>query len=395
MNDKKEIKRQIITYLCGDSDLSPKFIRLLEAGGLSEKDGKIIRSKLIEDIDSNYNFHLLFEEYYLDQLTDKNNYPADEMKKYTSDEEYLQLLDKHFPQSVSEAVDVVIGMLDSDEIKKIKKQDKSQFSINQHFGLGLFIRNHFGINLRQSMTLYMDICEKSGERFLMSDDVSGWLLGEIWEEIQKRDFDDDITLNDLLRKCDEAYEGEDFKGLIELCDEILDRYPNNQNAMGYKGISLCFLNRLDEALEILEKAVELYPDNYYLNNNLAMVYYDMGEYEKSLQCCEAGLKIRDFDWLCENKLKALVKLERIDEAIEFDKTILHYVDLGHVFLEEDNSADALKYYYGRLKDHPDDYYIIEMIKTVICQYGLDTVPEVGYYYLEWIRDIENGDSGYA
>lgn len=188
MKDKMQAKMQIITYLCGGDDLSPEFIALLKEGDLTERDGKIIRDKMIKQTDSNYNLDLLFKDFYLEQLSDKDYYPSAEMGKYTGDEEYLQLLDRHFPQTVCEAADTVIGMLDIEEIRKIKKQDKFQFGISQHFGLGLFMRNHFGINQNQSVTLYSDILEKSGKTFYMSDEVSGYLLDEIWDEIQRRDF---------------------------------------------------------------------------------------------------------------------------------------------------------------------------------------------------------------
>lgn len=186
MQDKKEIKMEIITWLCGDDELSEKFIRLLEAGGLTEKDGKIIRQELIDQLDSNYNFHLLFDEYYIEQLNDRKDYPFEAMRVYTSDEEYLELLDKHFPQTVSEAVDIVIGMLDDETIEKVKKLDRHMFRVYQHFGLGLFMRNHFGINLQQSESLYSDILQRSGKTFYMSDDISGYLLEEVWDEIQRR-----------------------------------------------------------------------------------------------------------------------------------------------------------------------------------------------------------------
>ena len=53
-----------------------------------------------------------------------------------------------------------------------------------------------------------------------------------------------------------------------------------------------------------------------------MAYYDLGEYEKSLKCCDEGLKIKNFDWLYENKIKALDEViatraqERAEEAFE-------------------------------------------------------------------------------
>lgn len=142
---------------------------------------------------------------------------------------------------------------------------------------------------------------------------------------------DEMNFEEMLNECNDAFAEMEFERLIELCDGILEECPDNHNAMGYKGISLCFLGRPEEALEILERAVELHPDIYYLYNNLAMVYFDLGEYEKSLKCCEDGLKIRDFDWLCENKMKALVKLDRVEEAMEFERSIDHVVDLVEVF----------------------------------------------------------------
>ena len=186
MQDKRKIRQEIITYLCGGSELSPKFIRLLEKGGLTENDGKIIQGKMTEELDSNCNLDLLFEECYIGQLKDRDDYPAEEMKRYLSDEEYLQLLEKHFPQTVSEAVDSVIGMLDEEEIKRIGKQDKSAFTWYHHFGLGLFMRNNFGINQGHAGSLIADISEKSGELFLFNDDISGYLLEEVWDEIQRR-----------------------------------------------------------------------------------------------------------------------------------------------------------------------------------------------------------------
>ena len=141
-----------------------------------------------------------------------------------------------------------------------------------------------------------------------------------------------ISLENQINECDELYQKSDFRGLIKKCDEILKQFPENPNSMGYKGISHCFLDEYDEAMKILNRGMELYPDNYYLKNNLAMVYYDLGDFEKSLELCEEGLKIKKFDWLCDNKLRALVRLGRMDEAIEFDRTLDFDFDLDGCFL---------------------------------------------------------------
>ena len=107
-----------------------------------------------------------------------------------------------------------------------------------------------------------------------------------------------MKIKDLLDKCEIAYSSHDYKRLIKLCDEIFKIDPDSQNAIGYKSVAYCFLNQPEKALEILKKGIRLYPDNYYINNHLAMAYYDLGDYEQSqvdyynnaVKECEAPIK---------------------------------------------------------------------------------------------------------
>ena len=147
-----------------------------------------------------------------------------------------------------------------------------------------------------------------------------------------------MNKEDLLDECHGAYFEHDFERLIELCDEILKTDPENQNAIGYKGIAYCFSNQNEKALEILKNGIRLHPDNYYINNNIAMVYYDLGDYEKSLKYCEKGLEIKDFDWLRENKeliLQLLIFLQK-------NRIITNPFIFFHIYLKN------LLYFNGQL-----------------------------------------------
>ena len=187
-----------------------------------------------------------------------------------------------------------------------------------------------------------------------------------------------MNLKEQLKKCDKVYELRDYKALLKLSDEILERYPDNQTAIGYKGISHCFLGQYDEAKNTLEKAIERHPKNFYLKNNLAMVYYDLGEYEKSLKLCEEGLKISDFEWLYENKIKALLKLERLDEAIECYENAPHSLDICDLLTEAGECSLALKY----CLDEDDFEPLIDKIKE-------KNADELGDYYISWIYKIKS------
>ena len=60
MLDKKEIRQEIVNYLCGKEGLKDEFIDLLKAGGLSESDGYAIKEKLLNEIDSSKDLNLVF-----------------------------------------------------------------------------------------------------------------------------------------------------------------------------------------------------------------------------------------------------------------------------------------------------------------------------------------------
>lgn len=170
---------------------------------------------------------------------------------------------------------------------------------------------------------------------------------------------DDMSLEEKIKECDELYAKEDYEGLLAKSEEILEEFPDNPNAMGYKGFALYAFGRDSEALEILKKGVGLYPDNHYLKSNLALVYYAMGEYETSLKLCDEGLEIKDFDALFTTKFKCLVKLGRIDEAIDFDEAYGEHLALPVIFLEEDMKPHEIDYYNRILERNPDDSEAIE------------------------------------
>ena len=88
----------------------------------------------------------------------------------------------------------------------------------------------------------------------------------------------------------------------------------------------------------------------------------MGEYEASLRLCDEGLEISDFDTLFTTKFKCLVKLGRIDDAIDFGNAHSERLALPVIFLEDDMRPHELDYYNRLLERNPDDSETIEMIE---------------------------------
>ena len=189
-----------------------------------------------------------------------------------------------------------------------------------------------------------------------------------------------MTIEDLLNKCEDAYWEKDYEKLMGLCEEVLKMDLNNQTAIGYKSLSYVFLGQPERAVEMLEEAIERHPDNYYMRNNLSMAYYDLGQYERSLECCDEGLKIKDFEWLVENRIKALIKLDRLDEAIEFYENSYNQPAIFDLMVEAGKCSEALKYCLD--KDPGDFVKVVDKVKE-------KDASTAGDYYMSWISKIKD------
>ena len=117
-----------------------------------------------------------------------------------------------------------------------------------------------------------------------------------------------MTIKEMLDECERLYYNEkDYKRVIDVCNEILEKDLNNQIAISYKSKCLYLLDEYEEALRILEKAAVLYPNNYHQFYIKAEVLMDMGEYGKAAECFERIFEIGVAD---ETEL-AFIKLDYI------------------------------------------------------------------------------------
>lgn len=157
--NKKELKIEIIDYLCGKDELSERFLKLLAAGGMNREDGLEIRERLIKHLDSITDLDSWFGEYYFYQYRlchglvksidirlhegvdaakdfvppspdgrySMDDYPYEELREYRSDEKYLELVYRQFPQTVEEAVELIVSKLSQDQIKWALNHSKTEF----------------------------------------------------------------------------------------------------------------------------------------------------------------------------------------------------------------------------------------------------------------------------
>ena len=130
-----------------------------------------------------------------------------------------------------------------------------------------------------------------------------------------------MSLDELLCESEELFREKNFSRLKWTCIKILEQDKDNEKALTYLAYS--YLVREEgyiQILNIVDKIHRLYPDNYQAYNLEAMAYLNKRNFKKALECCDKGLKIKNYYWLKINRIESLICLDRIDEAFEFYKS---------------------------------------------------------------------------
>lgn len=438
MKDKKEIRQKIINHLCGSGDeLSDEFLNLLHTYDMGEAEGLLIKNELSKYVDSANDLDLIFNSKFMDyykisigleddldikllkQYDDeifkenltglyvKKDISYTELRKYCKDEDYLSIVEKQYPQSISEAVDTAVDILDAENIISIKKQEKSTFGNYVHFGLGLFMRNNFGINGGKARGLLEDFRNNFKWRFYQSDDVSGYLCDRIWDEIQEN-FDeimktkeDAQPVRELERECRDYYNDCEYEEAIKVSDEILKSNPQNHHALTYKILSHYYLKDYEKALNAADDVLETYHDYSRFLNLKAHILYLMGDEKGAMECLDTtSLNIG----LLNKKLYLLLSMDKLDEAYELYQSLSDEILFDGFKIQvlvrklavngkHDQAIECynhiirklVKPYTHMLEFDFIDIQIIDWIKEDFRDYGLD-LNKIHYneLYMSWI-----------
>ena len=150
------------------------------------------------------------------------------------------------------------------------------------------------------------------------------------DELNRRNL---MSAEKLLDKCRKLIDERDYLGAMDVCDEILKTDLNSQSANGYKAWCLYLLDRYDEALELLDNAIVLYPQNHHYLSIRADVFMCRSEYGKAIECFEKILEIGVSDQVelgfVKRNYETCLSLWA-DELIEHEK----YVDAWKCYKRE-------------------------------------------------------------
>ncbi|RJQ77347.1 MAG: tetratricopeptide repeat protein [Desulfobacteraceae bacterium] len=124
---------------------------------------------------------------------------------------------------------------------------------------------------------------------------------------------------------------------IAAMKDVLQIQPQDAEALNYLGYTYADLGiHLDEAENLIQNALKMKPDDGYITDSLAWVYYKQGKYKEALR------------WLT-----------KAEELVPDDPVILEH--LGDVHLKLNSHEQALKYYQRSLdiKDNAKDRDLLE------------------------------------
>jgi tetratricopeptide (TPR) repeat protein len=116
----------------------------------------------------------------------------------------------------------------------------------------------------------------------------------------------------------------DVDKMIAEMKEILRLNPDYADALNYLGYSYADRGiHLEEALELVQKAMTLKPRMGYITDSLGWVYYKLGDYERALtELKKADELTPDDPIITEHLADSYFKLSRIGKAVELYKKAL-------------------------------------------------------------------------
>jgi tetratricopeptide (TPR) repeat protein len=111
----------------------------------------------------------------------------------------------------------------------------------------------------------------------------------------------------------------DFDKMLAEMKEVLRLNPNHADALNYLGYSYSERGiHLEEALKLVQKAMELKPNMGYITDSLGWVYYKLGDYKKALTELEKANQLTpDDSTITEHLADSYLKLNRTEKAVEF------------------------------------------------------------------------------
>jgi len=145
----------------------------------------------------------------------------------------------------------------------------------------------------------------------------------------------------------ELFQSAKYNEALECLNRAINIIPTNGNDYNLKGVCLDKLGKHNEAIECFDKAINLMPGNAGAYNNKGTVLSDIGQYEAAIECYDHSIDIIPIPGTYYNKGNALLFLGRFEEAFQcYEKA----TDLKPDFIDAYNDKGAVLSILKRYKE---------------------------------------------
>ena len=183
------------------------------------------------------------------------------------------------------------------------------------------------------------------------------------------------------------HQGKGNEAYVASC-ELVDRRPEYFEGYHYKFMSLLRMDKRKEAKEVIDHAVEVFPNDMGLKYDLVMYYDYIGEYENAIQMIEAYFESDTvkFKRVKYDKARILYKMRDFEKA---EKTATEIIQEGY--------SSEMAYYILLSRLHAADYESALYYANLIKENKANSEPEPYYaaiYYVPLIY-LKKGDKDKA
>jgi tetratricopeptide (TPR) repeat protein len=118
----------------------------------------------------------------------------------------------------------------------------------------------------------------------------------------------------------------DHTAALAIMEKIIEIRPDNAAALNFVGYSWADKKiNLDQALNYIQRAMELKPDNGYIRDSLGWVYYRLGKIDEAIKELEAAVRLSPEDAaIMEHLGDVYLESGRIREALQTYKKAVKY-----------------------------------------------------------------------
>lgn len=163
---------------------------------------------------------------------------------------------------------------------------------------------------------------------------------------------------------------ERYEEALEIVDAALELKPESPVEWSNRGFVLSALNRNEEALEAFDRALALDPESPKILTSMGIVYFRMGLLEKALETFDCALEAeprKASDWTCKIPRFSFFSRSKAPIMKPDNAGTLYWK--GSVFLELGEKEKALNAFRTALESDPDHLDSLLTGGNLLCEFA--------------------------